>query len=483
MTNLQIAGKEFSPEQMQVLIDEGYFGQKNTPASTTLATNALHGPSQSGTGYGALSNPGVRPGMLSAMTRPTTLSQVLPLIKSDVATEKIDIITGVTEEGGTNATGFCGDPPTNGALKKCGIDFDFGEFYLKDDLEALAKIGLRRDRADVPRDILNAATPMNAGNRWIPDMTFRLSDTMSALRYQTWLVGVATERSICHVTMQGDNTLTSANAFHGWIKEPQGLDSLIATGYADRITSQTCPIIDPIVKSFNALVTGTDTNSRILRDVITGVMWSLEQRASDAGLMGVQWGIVMRRELFYNLVQHIACKAFTTFCTATLETSINTSAETIERLRLDMLRGQYLIIDGMQYPVFLDQCIQQDTLDNQYYKSDISVIPLSWQGMPLTYFQYFDQNNQYSTEYTSFLDKPVERMNDGVWLVSERNTGGCWEHHYQMLMRLILEAPFLAARIDDVWYYFREDLHNAIPGDSAYFDGGLSYFEPQWLTT
>jgi len=484
MTDLRIAEKKFSTEQVQALIDAGLaFGQKNTPASTTLSTNLLHGPSQSGTGYGPLAAPGVRPQMLSAMTRPYSLAQVLDIVPSEVNTEKLDIHTGVTTETGTNATGWCGDPPPVGAFKKCGIDFEWGKYYIKDDLVAVAEVGMRLDHADVPRAIMNAASPVNAGNRFIPDMVFTLSDTMSALRYQAYLVGVSAERDVCHVTIQGDTTLTSANAHHGWIAEPSGLDTLIATGYADRLSSTTCPVVDPIVKSFNALVTGTDANSRILRDVMTGVMYSLNQRARRAGMMGVQWAFVMREELFYNLVQHLACKMFTTFCTATLETSLSTSAETIERLRLDMLTGGYIWLDGRQYPVITDECVPQDTLGNQYYKSDMYVIPVSWQGMPLTYFQYFNQENQYSMEYSGKLGKQLERMNGGLWLVGERDTGMCFEHHYQMLLRLILEAPFLSARVDDVWYYFREDLHNAVPGDSSYFDGGDSYIQPQFLTS
>ncbi len=480
---IQIGKKEFSDEQIQALIDQGLaFGQKNTPASVVLDTPSLHGPSSSGSGWGALSAPGVRPDMLSAMTRPQSLAQMLPLIKSEVHQEKLDIHTGVTAEGGTNATGWCGDPPGPGALKKCGINYSWGKYYAKDDLVAIADIGMKRDYADVPRNILNAASPVNAGNRFIPDMVFTLDDTFSDLRYQEWLVGVAAERDICHVTIQGDTSLASTATQHGWIAEPAGLQTLIATGYSDRITGTLCPVIDPIVKSFNALVTGTDANSRVLRDVMTGVMYSLDQRSNDAGMMDVQFAFVMRRELFYNLVQHLACRMFTTFCTTTLSPGLTTSAETIERLRLEMLRGRYIVLDGMAYPVILDQCIPQDTLGNGYYKSDIFIVPTTWQGMPLTYYQYFDMENPYSMEYTAKLDKPVERMNDGLWLVGNESTALCFEHHYQMAIRLVLEAPFLSARADDVWYYFREDLHNAIPGDSAYYDGGDSYIQQHFLS-
>lgn len=480
---ITIGDKQFSDDQVQALINLGALGvgQKNDPASTTLANSSLHGHSFAALGWGPLSNPGVRPDMLSAMTRPYSLATALPLMKSLNYQEKLDIHTGVTAEVGTNATGWCGDPPGPGALKKCGIYVNWGKYYAKDDLVPVAEIGEKRDYADVPRNILNAATPGVAGNPFIPDMVWTLSDTFSDLRYQQYLVGVAAERDVCHVAVQGDTTLSSANAHHGWILEPQGLDTWIATGYSDRITGQTCPVIDPIVRSFNALVTGTDANSRILRDVLTGVMYSLRARTRN-GMQGTTWAFVMRQELFYALVQHVACKMWTTFCTTTLETGLQTNSEGIERLRLEMLRGQYLILDGMAYPVILDECVPQDTLGNDYYKSDICVIPLQWAGMPLTYWQYYDMENQYSMEYTNHMNLVVERMNNGLWLVGERDTGLCFEHHYQMKLRLVLEAPFLAARVDDVWYHSHLDLHNAIPGDSSYYDGGLSYYEEHWLT-
>jgi hypothetical protein len=41
-------------------------------------------------------------------------------------------------------------------------------------------------------------------------------------------------------------------------------------------------------------------------------------------------------------------------------------------------------------------------------------------------------------------------------------------------MRLILEATFLAGRIDDVWYGFYEPARNALPGASLYADGGVT---------
>jgi hypothetical protein len=44
-------------------------------------------------------------------------------------------------------------------------------------------------------------------------------------------------------------------------------------------------------------------------------------------------------------------------------------------------------------------------------------------------------------------------------------------------MRLILEAPFLAGRLDDVWYTYLPKSRSAMPGASLYANGGLSYID------
>ena len=449
---------------------------KNDPASTTLGNAQLHGPNQSGVGYGPLTAPGVRPGMLSAFQRPKSLASALPLIISDVATEKIEIMTGMTEEGGTNATGFCGDPPGPGALKKCQQNYVFGKYYVKDDLRAVAEIGLRKDRADVPRNILNAG-PSDLGNRWVPGDTFQLADTMSQLRYAWYQVGVGVERDVCYTTISGDTTKTSANTQHGFIKEYAGLDGQIKTGYSDLDTGLVCPAADSYVFSFNAPVTGTDAaTSRNIVQVITDMVKGINLNARATGLVGTTWALVMREDLFHPLVETFSCNYLTARCSITDNAAQRQDAQIVNALRLEMMTGQYLLVDGIRVPIILDECVVRETLGNQYYKSDIYYVPLDWSGMPLTYFQYFNMDNQYSAEFTNFLSgSDTARMNNGLYYVSKRDTGTCIEHHYQMVLRLILEAPFLAGRIDDVWYNFYAPMREAIPGSSLYVDGGASY--------
>lgn len=472
---VNISGKDYTPQELEVLAKAGVLALKNDPASTTLPGAQLHGPLQDGSGnFGPLSLPGIRPEMLSAMQRPDSLSAALPLIRSDVWEEKIDIMTGVTASPGTNADGWCGDPPSVGALKKCGQKYRFGQYYTKDDLVALADVGMRRDRADVPRSILNLG-PGAAINRFVPDIVFSLPDTMSQFRYNQWMVGVSTERDVCPVTIHGDDTTTGANREHGWIREFDGLDLQIKTGYTDWDSGLACPAADSVVMSYNALVSGSAADGRTITQYWQDLMWALTQRARKARLMGVSWVAVMRDSLFYELSSQIACNVYTARCTASTNAAQNQDAVTIESLRLSMLNEHYLLWHGQRIPVITDECITEEVLGDKYYKSDLYVAPTDWMGMPLTYFQYFPMDNAYAVEHGQMLGSQVKRLNGGLWLVGERDTGLCLEHHYQMQVRLIVEAPFLAGRIDDIWYYYYPETRDAIPGYSRYADGGVSY--------
>lgn len=469
---IKIDDVEFDVEQIKALAEKGAlnFGQKNDPASLTLSGGFLHGPNPSGTGYGPLTAPGVRPQMISAMVRARSLASALPMMASDVDTEKIEIHTGVTAQVGTNATGFCGNPPGPGALKKCGQNYTFGDYFVKTDLLPLAKIGMRKDRADIPRNILNAGPGFNP---LIPEQVFSLPDTQSVFRYQLWLIGVAAERSLTPVVAQGDNTLASTATHEGWIQEFTGYQSQVKTGYTDISTGLTCPAADSIVDTWNADVS-TAVGGRTLTEALQDHAWALMQRAEDAGMMGVRWVISMRREAFYRIAQEVAVNVGT--ARGGVLDNGTLFVQPVQTRYEELLTNQYLPLFGQNWPVQIDDGIPQETTANQTYKSDIFFIPIDWQGFPLTYMEYFNMANQYNVEYgNAFGIGEVTRLNNGLWLVGKRDTGLCIEYHFQARMRLLLTAPFLASRIDDVWYTYKPGTHDPLPGMSNYADGGASY--------
>lgn len=474
---IKIGDKEFTESELQVLEKAGvlHIGQKNDPASLTLTAPALNGPWQGNANqFGLFSSPGVRPGRFSALTRPDSFLDIVPMNKSNYTNEILEILTGQTAAGGTNASGFCGNPPVVGNLKICQQTVTWGDFYIKTNLNAGALIGQQKNRADVPGQILNAA-PSNR-NPFIPDLMYRLDDSLSQMQHEMFLLGVSMERSSELVSIQGVAG-TANNSYTGWFTQFKGLDGWIKTGYAD-VSGYLCQAADSTVVAYNANITGSnsDGSSRTFLATLIETYRAKKSLARKVGMADTVFVILMREELFHRSADIIACQTDIYNCTGAQYTEVMRDGSRIQDLRMSMMAGQYLLIDGVQVPVLFSEGIPNPATANNVYNSDIYIVPVSWAGLPLLRLEYYPMDNQYTSEYmNAFGFTTVGTMNNGLFLVGKRDTGLCLEWHFQARMRLIMETPFLAARIDDVQYSFYEPIREAMPGASRFVNGGVSY--------
>lgn len=452
--------------------------EKHTPASATLTAPALHGPLQGNNAqFGIFSAPGVRPQRFSTLTRPRSMARILGRNRSVYFQELLEVMTGVTASSGTNATGFCGDPPTVGQGKVCQQVYSWGKYYIKTDLEAVAEVGQLRNRADVPADILNMGPEANP---LIPDLMYRMTDTRSALQYELWRIGVDLERTLEHVLIQGNNALGSPNTQTGWVAEFGGLDGQIKTGYTDNPTGFACSAMDSQVISFasdiNSVIGGGDNRNISL--ALTDMVFAAQDRAYEMGMENTQWAFVMRKELFRSITEVLSCQYDTHRCNTTNQptATLNEDVSRTNDLRREMMTGQYLLINDVAYPVIFSEGITQDSQGNNNFKSDLYFVPISWMGMPLLRLEHYPMDNPYSTEWAGFTGQTTATMNDGLYIAGSRSTGLCMEYHFQAKMRLILETPWLAGRIDDVQYRFLAGIRNSDPADTWFHaDGGTTY--------
>lgn len=463
---------------LKALKEAGVLGFKHDPASTTLTATPLHGPFPGNANqYGIFSSPGVRPGRFSALQQPDHgLLDLCAINRSEYTNEILEIATGQTAGSGSNATGFCGNPPVAGQLKTCKQSFIWGDFYIKTQLNAIPKIGELRNRADVPGEIFNAGPN---GNPLIPDIMYQMTDTRDQLAVELYTVGNEANRSITKVGIIGDTTLGSASTQRGFISEFKGLDGQIKTGYRDADNNALCAAADSDVLSFNASVSGTigGGDGRNIVQALSDLVYSAKERADKVGLTGVVWAFVMRRDQFKAVADVYACSYATYRCVNTnAGQPQNQDALAINQLRLAMINGQYLLVDGVEVPVVFSEGIPRETLANNTYKADIYFVPVSWNGMPLLRLEYFPMDNQYATRFRTFaaVDE-LQVINNGMYLVGKRSTPFCLEYHFAARWRLILETPFLAARCDDVWYTYLAKLNTAYPNESGYVDGGVTY--------
>lgn len=466
----------YTPEQAAALLEALMERQqKHNPGSSTLTAQAMHGPNQGNEAqFGLFSAPGRRPGRLSALVRPPSdLFRALTLERSIFYDELIEVVTDQTAASGTNASGWCDTPVGAGQLLKVAQAHRWGKLFVKTDLEAVPEVGQLRNRADVPAEILNAGP---ANNPLIPDLMYRMDNALSALQSEFFRLGVQIERTLDTVMIQGDPTLAYTSTHWGWIKEFKGLDQQIKTGYTDPDTGSLIPALDSIVASFNAAVDGTDSNGDNILSVFTDVYYAVRSRAQRSGITGIVLGWVMREEFHRALAQVWACSYMIYKCNVA-NAGINQFATETRALYDAMIKGRYLLIDGDEVPVLYSEGIPQDSLGNNQFKSDSYLVPFNSDVLPLLRPEFFPMDNAQLKEYAAFVGADdFTTLNNGLYLAGTQQVGLCKNYLFAGKLRLILEAPWLAARVDDIRYTFRAQIRNAQPGDTWFHKtGGVSY--------
>ena len=481
MTLIKIRGKEFAPETIQDMIDAGLLGsgEKHDASTTTPNAQALHGvyPGNSAQ-LGTFSGAGVRPGMFSANARVRSLSRFIPTFRNPVLNELIEIMTGVTAGSGNNSTNACADAPTAGDLKVMRQTYTFGIIHLGTRVYDITQLGTRYNRADIPREIYNMAM---ADNPFLPNVPGidGISSTAEAFRAAMFALGVELERNVSPVMFVG-TAGTENNTYRGVARQWAGLDNLIKTGYTDSVTGLAAAAADSDVVSFNALITGDDSLGRSFVEALTDTLYGREEKARALGLGGIEWAIVMRPDLFRAVTEIWACTYSTYRCAVPTADgyALNIDAGDVTRLRDDMMNGEYLLVNGNRVRVILDDSIARDTLGNNHYKSDIYIVALSWAGRPLLYMDYFPMDNASAEEFLTgagIPDATTTTWNNGLYRVFKRQTKACIHYDVFARVRLILDAPFLSARLDDAAYRSFHRQTDATPGQSYYVNGGVSY--------
>ena len=468
--------KTYSIEEIRALSEALGVGQKHD-AGTTPSVNPLQGafPGNSAQ-YGIWSTAGVRPERFSTAPRMRSIGNILPFRRSVYTDNLIEIMTGVTNGAGNNSTSFCATAPTPGSLKTMQRIFRWGEVHIQTKVFSLMHAGSRRNTADVNGLLYNQALQVNPWLPAVPGIDNANDLAASVMRTEFFALGYQLERSVAQVHWSGTQG-TQNSTYRGIQTQWDGLDAMIKTGYTDAVSGLAAPAADSIVDSFNAAIDGSDANGRDFVEAVTDIYRALNQRADAVGMGGTQWAIVMRPEMFQRAVEVWACVYATYRCSGVQYSEVNRDGMAIQALRTQMQGGQYLLIDNVPVPVVLDEGIVRDGLAANMFKSDMYIVPLAWGGQQLLYAEYFPVNNSEASELANYFgDDQVQYFNDGLYLVTKARTKSCVEFDFAARTRLILEAPFLAARLDDARYTVYEKYTLGNPADTQFYrDGGISY--------
>lgn len=471
---LSIGGKEFSEEQAQALFDLGLLGQKHDTSSATPSATPPHGPwPGNNTQFGIFSTPGVRPGVWNATPRVRSISQIIPMYKSVYMNELIEVATGVTVGTGTNQTSACVVGPKPGQLKAAQIAATFGIIHASTKIFDVTQAGMRRNRAEVDREFYNNARFVNP---WLPNVPGLDGDGAlnSTLRSEMFALGVQLERATSLVHWNGVAG-TEDNTYLGVARQWNGIPALVKTGWVDNVSGAAAPMLDAAVTVFNApLAGGTDAFGRTSVAANTDTYYGQVDFMRSLGIEP-NYVLVMRADKFRAQAAAWACSYGTDRCyNATDAKPMLRSADQVQRNYEEIMANMYLPMDGVNVPVFIDDSIPRETLGNGYYKSDTFGLMLSGNGIPTLFGEYFDMENADAMEIVNFAGMSAETttLNNGLYRVFKRTTGGCYEFDVFGRVRLITTTPFAHFRIDDEFYRADYRLTDAQPGFSGYRNGG-----------
>lgn len=440
------------------LEEKGNLHEK-TPASVHDAVR-LHGSG------GVFQGPGLERDVITAHVRPHGLASQLPLIPSVSEDPRFASFTGVTDDQGDAATNACDDAQT-GYIKGCNLTARFGMVRRDTNTIEMDKVMLKVNRGDFTDLILRGRV---LGMTDLYPSGMNEAQILNVITMAEMIsVAVRTERELTRQLWQG--VVAVANEF-------PGLDVQIATGQVDADTSSACPSLDSDVKNYNYAALGAN-----IVTYLSQLEWYLRYNARTMGLEPVQWAVVMRPDLWFELTQIWPCAYHTTKCSPAVDTNstvyLDGRENTTER---DLMRnGMYIDINGRRYPVIEDVGIFEHNSTNNanlipgQYASTIYFVPLTIQGgFPVTYREYVDYRRAAPDVNLLRGLEDFFWTDNGVWSWAVEQIKWCYKMALKSEQRVILRTPQLAGRIDAVMYEPLQHLREADPASPYHFDGGTS---------
>ena len=401
---------------------------------------------------------------------------VLPLRKSLVENPQVGLITGIGEADAASGTD-CNIYPSAGQFKICYINnYPFARYGMKSRSLDLTDVGLvdndwtNQNQSIVGSPFANDArtglAPSVAGGQYQNIARSTISKIIAEMAFSS---SVTWGRQMLYGN-PADDTGTDS------IRRMRGLQLLINDDYSDAVTGVDCARVDSLVTDFNNGSVEADTNALV--GLIVDYIASFEQRQA---LMGFQsrWDgfLVMHFNLFRKLVFAWADTFYS------YRTALNTSTEAridaiaLQKMRMDMLNGGYLISDTGNIPVITDPAVIS-TEDQGVYTSDIWFVNRSVNGQPTTYIEYLPMNTETTAQgaiRAMMGENKFQVTDDGRFLMWRNTEGSCIRLTMAYRTRLRVDTPFLCGVINNVNYTPNLLIQDTpFPGDAGYLNGGVT---------
>jgi len=440
---------------------------------------------------GLFTTPGLEPGIATTYIPPMGLENFLEqqghVRTSMYANPIFGIITGQTPSTGEEPTEPCDENvPVAGSLKLCQQTWGFGEMTLKSQV-------IRVDRQG---ELINRGSPVEGNlinNPFASQVASQITPQSSTDMFRSTVAKLTTElandfkRRYAHLVWDG-NPVNTAGSSGGYL-EFNGLDRIVNSGYQDSITGISCPAADSLVKDFSYGIVQNDAVSTVRAFVETYRDRQYLAQQINFGLVQFAW--VMRKQLFLALTEIWPCAYYTYRCYTASPSGSNATAfvsgTESAAIRDAMRLGQYLLIDGVQVPVIIDNTMGETNHANGNFSSNAYLLPLAAPGAysdtngQLLYMEYFDYRGPFGMQSVldSMAPDQVYRVSgDGRFIMMLQSPNSfCRQIQMRTSKRVVLRTPFLAARIDNLMYNVYLHERDAYPDSSFYVNGGATSFK------
>lgn len=457
---------------------------QNPQAVQKTATGSPSGPYLHGPG-GIFGVRGLSRDVVSTFTQITgSLGELLPIKSSNETNPLAAYITGFLRSDTQEKNGICDDPEEAGQMKTCIQTTVFGrkEFKSRElEVNAIGRVVNRGEFTDLR--VVNGPLVNQMGG--LMQNFYGISNQNAILGGQEIVsrmmeMAVAFQRWYCPQVYSGNPANSKAG---GGYKEFMGLDLLIGTNKVDALTGTACPSLYSDIKSFSYHNITSTTDPTIHRTLST-MMYILEMRARQQNLSPVEFKIVMRSQLFFELTNIWPLQYNTSDGSLTPAGLDNIYLANVA-MRDDMRNNLFLIINSKRYGVILDDCIPEEnnsdngTIPIGGFASDIYIVPMTARGGTLQtlYWEYYSYTENVLPQLTGL---PQWFWSDGgmfLWTMSAPKLW-CMDVSAKTEPRLRLLTPQLAGRLTDVAYVPLQHINDPLPSQDYYVNGGVSTGRP-----
>lgn len=422
-----------------------------------------------------------------------SLGEVIPISPSNDTQPLFPYITGYLRSDQQEKNAVCDNPVQAANFKTCIQTTVFGRKEFKTRQAEINHIGQRLNRGEfMDLNILNGPLVEQMGG--LMQGFFGLQNEAGILAGREMVarlveVGVAFQRWFCPQVFSGNPANSSAG---GGYKEFPGLQLLIGRNKVDALTGQACPSLYSDVKNFNYRQVGDTGDPDIVR-TLTTMMRILKRKATVQDLDPVEFRLVMREPLFYEITRVWPCQYNTDACAfpAAVLTGAGAGlaymAPDMIRMRDEMRNGHYLLIDGAQIPVITDDCMNEDnhavngSIPIGGFSSDIYIVPFTARGGTIRtlYWEYYDYRNDTLPSAADVRASNFFWSDSGVFLWGLKAPDNwCLEVISKVEPRLILRTPQLAGRLQNVVYVPLQHADDPLPSQNYFVNGGVSTGRP-----